>query len=106
MILEFKLSMPKVNSWNGKWSREGEYFAKIITFRGKEKIQRAKEIKDKSYYYDFGDGWCASVEVRQIDYKEASKLRKKSQGFKGYDWMIESIIKFNRIIKKSEWSNE
>ena len=38
MILEFKLSMPKVNSWNGKWSREGEYFAKIITFRGKEKI--------------------------------------------------------------------
>lgn len=37
MILEFKLSMPNIGSWNGKWSGEDEYFAKIITFRTKEK---------------------------------------------------------------------
>lgn len=98
MILEFKLSMPNVGSWNGKWSREGEYFAKIITFRGKKSIQRANEIKDKSYYYDFKDGWGASISVRQVDSKEASKLRRKSQGFRGYDWMIDSIVKNGYIV--------
>lgn len=99
MILEFKLSMPNIGSWNGKWSGEDEYFAKIITFRTKEKINRAKEMLEKGgYIYDFKDGWVASVSIRQVDSKEATKLRRKSKGFRGYDWMIDSIIKNDCIV--------
>ena len=101
MILEFKLSMPNVGSWNGKWSCEGEYFAKIITFRGKKNIERAKEmLKEGSYFYDFGDGWGACVSIRQVDSREASKLRRKTQGFRGYDWMVDSIIDNDCIVIK------
>ena len=103
MILEFKLSMPNVGSWNGKWSCEGEYFAKIITFRTKDRIKRAKKILEKgSYFYDFKDGWGACVSIRQVDSKEASKLRRKSKGFRGYDWMIDSIIKNDYIVYERE----
>ena len=90
MILSFTLSMPGVNSWNGKWSGEGEFYAKTINFG---KSQKAKEILGKGYYhYSFGDGWAAGVSVKQVDAKEAAKIRRISSGFCGYDWMVDSII--------------
>ena len=35
---------------------------------------------------------------KKVDIKEANKIMKKSVGFYGYDWMIDSIIK-NKEIK-------
>ena len=51
------------------------------------------------YYYNFGDGWGASVNVYILDgAKEASRLRRKSDGFCGYEWMIDSIITNGKIL--------
>lgn len=98
MLIEFKLSMPNIGSWNGKWTGEGKYYAVIRNFP-KSKEEVAKRILDQGYfYYNFGDGWGASITARQVDSKEASKIRKKSSGFYGYEWMIDSIIKNNKII--------
>ncbi len=93
MILSFTLSMPNVGSWNGQWSGKDKLYVNIVNFgRGKASNERAQEILDKGYYhYDFGDGWSAGITVKQINIKEAAKLRKKSAGFCGYHWMVDSI---------------
>lgn len=100
MILCFELGMPNNNSWNGRWSGEGNCYARVIDFgRSKKATAVAEQIlKEGYYYYNFGDGWGASVTVRQVDSKEAVQIRKKSRGFCGYDWMIQSI-KTNGCIK-------
>lgn len=100
MILCFELSMPSVNSWNGKWTGESELHARIVNFgRSQKSNKSAKEILNKGYFrYDFGDGWAAGVSVREINTKESAKIRRKSAGFCGYDWMIDSIRKHNKII--------
>jgi len=99
MILSFELGMPNNNSWNGRWSGGNDLYARVINFgRGKAANEKAKEILDKGYfYYNFGDGWGASVTVKEIDSKEAAKIRRKSKGFCGYDWMIASIKEKGRI---------
>jgi hypothetical protein len=99
MLLKFELSMPNVGSWNNKWTGEGRLYARVKSFVGKEKLQLAKELLDiGSFYYNFGDGWGASVNVTQILAPEAKKVRAKSKGFYGYDWMIDSIIENKKII--------
>lgn len=100
MILCFELSMPGVASWNGKWSGEGSYYA-IVKNLGKsqEAEKNAKEILSKGYFtYHWTDGWSAGVKVRAVDAREAAKARKKSRGFWGYDWMVDSIISDQEII--------
>lgn len=95
MIVAFELSMPNVNSWNGRWSGEGGCYAILKTFRGKKQEAKAAELCAKrSHYYNFGDGWGASVGVREVDAVEARRLRKASVGFCGYDWMVENIIRW------------
>jgi len=93
MILCFTLSMPGVASWNGKWSGDGKLYAKIHNFgKTKKATEKAKNIlSKKSYGYSFGDGWFADVSVHEVDAKEAGKIRRKSRGFCGYDWMVTSI---------------
>lgn len=84
--------MPYNNSWNNRWSGEDRKYVKIYSFTSKKDIKRALEIIDKgSFRYSFGDGWVACVTVEAVDAKEARRLRKISQGFCGYDWMIDSI---------------
>lgn len=99
MILSFVLSMPNVGSWNGHWTGEQDFYAKVVNFgRSKKADEKAKAILDTGYYhYNFGDGWSAGISVKQIDAKEAAKIRKKSKGFCGYDWMVKSIIDNNKI---------
>lgn len=88
MLLSFTLSMPSNNSWNGKWSGEGNLYARVVNIGN----PTAREIVSKGYFhYNFGDGWAAAVTVKQIDGKEARRIRKETRGFCGYDWMIESI---------------
>jgi len=94
MILSFTLSMPNVNSWNGRWSGEDRLFVVCRSFRGRKEIANAEKIAEKGYYhYSWGDGWAAGIRVQEVTSSGAQKLRRKSAGFSGYDWMIDSIIK-------------
>ena len=104
MLLSFELSMPGVSSWNGKWSGADNLYARVVNF-GKTKTgeAKAKEILGKGYFrYAFGDGWAAGITVKEVDAKTAAKIRRKSKGFYGYDWMIESIQKDMTITPPSE----
>jgi hypothetical protein len=100
MILAFTLSMPNVGSWNGRWTGEGNLYCKVINFgRGKEATVKAEAILKEGYYhYNFGDGWSAGVSIKQVTSEEGRKLTRRSQGFCGYDWMIDSIRNYNEIL--------
>ncbi len=95
MLIAFQLSMPGCASWDGKWSGEGRKYVKVESIRNK---QKAQEILEKGYYrYSFGDGWAAGITVTEVDSRTAAKLRRESDGFCGYDWMVDSIIKYGEI---------
>lgn len=96
MYLSFTLGMPGVNTWNGGWSGDGQLFVIVKTFRKPPQVE-GENIAPCSYTYNFGDGWCASVDAEVIDAKKARQLRRKSQGFCGYEWMVEEILEFGRI---------
>ena len=91
-MIVFRLSMPNVGSWNGRWSQEGQLFVKC-----RREYGVPKEYWNKSFLYDFGDGWTARVSVERMPAAEARKLERKSKGFCGYDWMVDSIIKNGEI---------
>lgn len=115
--LLFRLSMPNKGSWNNSWSGDGKNYLNIRAvpeskyeeimkdakscpiYKGvfvREKVGESKP--QMNYSYDFGDGWCASVSVEEVESKtKANALKKLSDGFCGYDWMIESILKHNEI---------
>ena len=89
--VEFTLSMPYVNSWNGKWSGTERNYT-IIRFI---KQSRINELNiPTSWRYDFGDGWGACVTACILSVGERAK---KSDGFCGYDWMVDSICRHNQI---------
>lgn len=101
MLIEFELTMPDCGSWNGKWSDAKNLHALIRNYK-KEDIKKY-EIKnklEKEYYYNWDDGWCACVRVKQIDSKRAKYIREHTKGFHSYDWMIDSILKYNEITTK------
>lgn len=103
----FKLGMPNVGSWNSRWSQEDRMFARIVRLsdRSKQsKIETEEKIKlwSGSHYYDFEDGWGASITVKEVTEKEAKLIKKKSDGFSGYDWMITMIMTHGRILTRSE----
>lgn len=95
MQLAFILTMPGNNSWNGKWSGDGRLYCVVKSFTKQATVD--KILSRGSYGYDFGDGWYARVEVRQVDAEESRKLRAASQGFCGYEWMIDSILEYGKI---------
>ncbi len=86
--------MPNVGSWNGKWSGRDNLYAITRSMPDtKQNHERAgKILAGISYYYNFGDGWGASVRVSHITSVEARKVRAKSKGFCGYEWMVDSIM--------------
>lgn len=91
----FTLSMPNNNSWNGS-----ECSYNIVKKFGRTKKERAKVdglLEKGSFYYNFGDGWGASIAVEEVDAAGARKARKQSQGFCGYDWMVTSILRHGDI---------
>lgn len=95
MLLSFELSMPNASSWDGKWTGEGKPYVRVRSIRGK---RIAEPILEKGYFhYSFDDGWAAGVTVKKVTASEAGKLRKKSIGFCGYDWMIDSIVEHGEI---------
>lgn len=89
--------MPGVGSWNGKWTGEDRVHAVV------KNVGASKKAKEKytkllgDYLYRWEDGWCARISVKEVDSAQARTLRKKSSGFCGYDWMINSIIDYGEI---------
>ena len=92
-MIVFTLKMPHRGSWNGRWSGESKIYARV---RSNNTVP--KDVVGQDFYYNWNDGWCACVSVTKVDSKEARAYMKKSDGFCGYDWMIESIIKNGKII--------
>jgi len=90
--------MPNRGSWNGRWSGENDLYCIIKSFSGKKGEERAKQLAaQQSHYYTWNDGWGASVGVSIVDGKTASAMKKKSRGFCGYNWMVESILAHGAI---------
>ena len=108
MILSFELSMPGVSSWNGRWSGEGRNYVKVVNMGRTQKAEiKAREILAKGYYhYSFGDGWAAGVSVTQVDAREAARLRRKSDGFCGYEWMVKNIIRWGTPYCQHEFERD
>ena len=93
MILCFTLRMPRVNTWNGSWSGDGREYTICRSFNTNEMKEKAAKILQKeNYFYDFGDGWVARVKVKEVTRQEATKIKRVSAGFCGYDWMVTSIV--------------
>ena len=94
MLIYYKLDMPGVHAWNGKWSREEKLYARVRSYK-KDKGEQI--LADGPYGYKWDDGWAARISVRKVTAKEARKIRARSDGFLGYDWMISSIERTGRI---------
>jgi hypothetical protein len=99
MIVSFELTMPGVASWNNKWSGEGKKYFKHRKILVSHPIAKAlMEVPDIQHTYRWEDGWMAKVTLRRIDSKTKTKEAKQSAGFCGYEWMIDSILRHNKII--------
>ena len=97
-LVAFTLSMPGVGSWDGRWSGTGRLYVVVRQVSN----TRAKELDSKSFSYQWNDGWCAAVEARIVRSDEARKLRRQSAGFYGYDWMVERIIQYDKILNDAQ----
>lgn len=99
----FTLSMPNRGSWNGRWIGEERAYWLVRTFSGQKGRAKAQELAAAgSHYYSWGDGWGASVKVEIVDGKEAAHRKRKTAGFCGYEWMVESIIARGKILADHE----
>lgn len=96
MILCFELTMPSNNSWNGKWTGDVK---KHYEFRHFAQLENPgiKSLSGQNFRYDFGDGWAASIHVDIVDGTEERKRQKVNDGFCGYGWMVDEIVKDGRI---------
>ena len=63
-----------------------------------------KDRIGKSYYYDFGDGWCACIDVIKMNANsnEYRQMKRNNRGFCGYNWMVDLIISNNEIKLKED----
>lgn len=97
MILCFELTMPHTNSWDNKWSGadSGHYIFK--TSQAVSWKKKCQELDGKEWYYNWPDGWGATITANIVTAGEAAKLRKRNTGFCGYDWMVKDILAFGEI---------
>lgn len=102
MHISFQLTMPSNNSWNGRWSGEGRKYVRVLTVSDAKKTREKFEKLFGNHYYNFGDGWGANVEVKEVTGQEKRKLVKQSAGFCGYDWMIDSLRWYGKIMNDQQ----
>ncbi len=102
MKICFELLLTNRGSWNGKWSGEGNLYAKILSFsNSKAGTAVAQRILDNGpYYYRWEDGWNALISVREVKGSESAQIKRKSKGFCGYDWMVDNIRFYGNIYRK------
>lgn len=100
------LTMPNVGSWNGAWTGEKDLHCVVKSYSEKSDIPKKVLSMKNGYYYNFGDGWGASIKAEKIKGQEKSKYKKRSKGFCGYEWMIAEIEKYGRIKTLEERNQE
>jgi len=86
--VEFRLTMPGVGSWDGKWSGAGRNYS-IVRHVPTERV--AELGLPQSFDHAWDDGWRASVRARVLGKGERPT---KSDGFCGYEWMVDNILKY------------
>lgn len=102
MTLLFELTMPNVGSWDGKWSGANRRHLLIRKLSNtKKNLERATKLVG-NYHYSWSDGWGANVQCTVIEPKCARYFRKLSDGFCGYDWMVDSILERGKILADHE----
>jgi hypothetical protein len=89
--VEFRLTMPGVNTWNGRWSGEGRNHSIVRALSRTEAEALLEGQPERSWRHRWDDGWCAEVTARIVP--AGARLR-KSDGFCGYDWMVRNIIAY------------
>jgi len=92
MILAFILTMPGAPSWNGRWSGDEHLNAQTRTLPNSRKWREHADSILGFHSFCWPDGWRASVEVREVNVNEARRIRRKSRGFAGYGWMVDSLL--------------
>lgn len=105
-VLLFEYGHSRIGSWDGKWSGEGSVFAKEVLLTKERKqhleslgIDCKKGVKHK-FSHDFGDGWVAEINMTVGNKKDFKEIMKASQGFMGYEWLIDSILKYGKVKQK------
>lgn len=95
----FTFTMPRFNTWNNRWTGEGRKYTRSCRgFRYGKKIY--KKLKEGNFQYDFGDGWVANVNVKFVTKSEAKEADMKSEGFCGYEWMIDQLKETGDIVRR------
>lgn len=106
-VLLFEYVHTNIGSWDKKWSGSGKVYAKEVNLTKdlKEHLEAlgidCGNGKNHTFHYDFKDGWACNVTMTVGTKTEFKKIMKHSQGFLGYDWMIDSILKYGRILDLS-----
>jgi hypothetical protein len=93
--VEFKLTMPRRGSWDNKWSGEGKNYTLIRELDDEIAIK----LEGRTWTYFWADGWSAEVSARLV--QDEGPMR-PSDGFKGYGWMVDSILRHDRIVADHE----
>ena len=94
--LAFRLTMlchaPLRSSWQDK------NFVACRQFM--EQLRTRTIAVNGPYTYRFSDGYTAHISAFVINEAQRNRLLNESDGFGGYEWMIDSIIKHGEI----KWS--
>lgn len=93
--IEFKIAMPSKGSWNGRWSGENRNY----TLTREIDDDRAVKLSGRSWSYSWPDGWSARISARVVLDGEDQQ---PSHGFHGYDWMVDSILTYDKIYASHE----
>ena len=93
--VEFSLAMPGRASWDGRWSGD----SKTYSVERSVDDAHAADLDGRSWAYAWPDGWRAEVSARVVaDHDD----RPPSAGFRGYDWMVDSILRYGKIYADHE----
>ena len=89
--------MPNRPSWDGGWSGEGRNYSALRELSD-EQLAKLFDLAPEGFdlskcrhiwTHRWSDGWVAQVSVRVVP---AGEELPKSDGFHGYDWMIDNIL--------------
>lgn len=104
VVVKFILTMSKIGSWNGKWSGTDKEYALY------QEVTEFKWVCLKNeYFYDFGDGWEVCIKVINPAVTPElgwSRRHVCTDGFCGYEWMVDAILLRGKIITKEDWRRE
>jgi hypothetical protein len=87
--LAFTLTMPgRGGAVSTSFGRGRNYV--VVRTVSESRAEEILRVRDGLYWHRWDDGWVAQIAVTRI----APRTRKlpKSDGFAGYDWMVDNII--------------